>query len=79
MRIVYVITEKKALATLADAKVLKCTEFFNTYTWSYQRPARFDENVLDIILLISAIATRVHICTKGASILSRLQEWKLLP
>ena len=59
VRIIKIVSEQRSLQTLGDGKIpdiiiyfnrptelhnLKYTELFNLYTWSYQRPARFQEN-----------------------------------
>jgi len=59
VRVIKVVSEERSLKSLADGNVpdmiiyfsrpselsdLKYTEFYNLYNWSYNRPARFQEN-----------------------------------
>jgi len=59
LRVIKIVSEQKALQSLADKKVpdivvyfhrpsvlsdLKYTEFFNKFIWSYEKPVRFREN-----------------------------------
>jgi len=73
VRIVKIVSEQRSASAIADGKIsdiivyfnrpaalhnLKYTELFNSYTWSYKRPARFNENEVGYYIVYLSSNTR---------------------
>ena len=81
VRIIKVVTEQRSMQSIADGKIpdivvyfyrpndlhnLKYTELFNIYTWTYQRPARFQENNQgNYIIKVQNNPRNIYLCKRA--------------
>ena len=81
VRIIKIVSEQRSMQSLMDGKIpdiivyfnrptelhnLKYTEFFNLYTWNYQRPARFQESSQgNYIIKVRNNVKDVYLCRRN--------------